>query len=176
MIKNIAKAIQGRAKARIINHHQYDGRMVRILDHTPEHHAVKVGFLDGADRLTHHYTMVGEDRVELVAEPKPVKLSPKMTSVLEHAAERDEALLGANRWAASYGYVLASAGSATLRALQKRGLVTYMYGTKGNPRPWPQHRPVLTVAGWAVVRPEGRPADGGRMTLDEALEDAYNAA
>jgi len=101
-----------------------------------------------------------------------VKLTAKMLEELEYAAYRDEVNCAASKTFASHGHAPWVNHTATRDALLRRGLITYVYRAKDNPSMRQSATPVLTAAGWAVVRPDGRPADGGRLTLEEALEDA----
>lgn len=95
------------------------------------------------------------------------------------AAKLSDVMLNEMDYAARIGYQgeMICAGRRTEDALIARGMITYEYNdTTFATRKLGYRNPVLTVAGWAVVCPEGRPADVRRMTLDEAWDDAHPVA
>lgn len=92
------------------------------------------------------------------------------------AANLSDVMLNEMDYAARIGYQgeVVYAGRKTEDALMRRGLITFEYdSTLFAANKHGYRNPVLTVAGWAIVCPEGRPADKGRMTLDEAWDDAH---
>lgn len=94
-----------------------------------------------------------------VAAPAPVKVSPKM---------HDELILAANTYQNARG-VVAWCGRRTEDALIRRGLITYDTHQ-------PDNFPVITVKGWEYLASTGykrRAEDFGRLTLDQALAEAY---
>lgn len=93
--------------------------------------------------------------------PAPIKVSPKM---------HEELVMAANWYQNSRG-VVAFCGRRTEDALIRRGLITYDTHQ-------PDNYPVITVKGWEYLASTGykrRAEDPGRLTLEEAWDDAHPA-
>jgi hypothetical protein len=94
------------------------------------------------------------------------ELTPKMVEEMEYAVERGGAT----------GF-LVYCPKSTLNALVSRGLVTLEPRLsavgEANRERWGYTHPALTVAGWQTITGGVRPADQERMTLEEALAEAY---
>lgn len=94
------------------------------------------------------------------------ELTPKMVEEMEYAVERG----------GDSGFLIYCPMS-TLNALVRRGLVTLEPKLsavgEANRERWGYTHPALTVAGWQTITGGVRPADFSRMTLEEALAEAY---